>query len=336
MTTRRIVVAPDSFKGSATAVEVAEAIAAGWNSVRPDDPMLLRPMADGGEGTLDAFELAVPGARRVPVGDAYYLLLPDGTAVVELANTSGLTLLNHLDPMGATTRGFGRAIAAALDAGADRLILGIGGSASTDGGAGALAEIGSRGLPSRGATVLTDVTNPLFGPTGAAAVFAPQKGANPEQVVELDARLRALVVADIDPFTPGAGAAGGTGYGMLTWGASLEPGSGAVASLLGLAAALEGADLLITGEGRFDSQSLGGKVVSHLLELAGEVPVALIAGRIDSPVDRFAASVSLVELAGSTEAALAEPWRWIRRAAARLAASTPRPAQPRPPRRSRR
>ncbi len=314
-----IVVAPDSFKGSATAVEVAEAIAAGWRSVRPDDELRLRPMADGGEGTLDAFELAFADARRIPVDDAYYLLLPDGTAIVELANTSGLTLLTELDPMGATTRGFGRAIAAALDAGADRLVLGIGGSASTDGGVGALAEIGSRPVPSRGATVLTDVTNPLFGPTGAAAVFGPQKGASPEQVALLDQRLRELVTPDIDPLTRGAGAAGGTGYGMLAWGATLEPGSRAVASLLGVPDALADADLLITGEGRFDSQSLGGKVVSHLLELAGGVPAALIAGQIDGPVDRFAASVSLVELAGSTEAAMSEPLRWTEEAARRLA-----------------
>ncbi|MCU1412946.1 MAG: hypothetical protein JWN80_286, partial [Microbacteriaceae bacterium] len=265
MTARTIVVAPDSFKGSATAGEVARAIESGWRSVRPGDHVILRPMADGGEGTLDAFELAFPDARRMPVGNAYYLQLPDGTAVVELANTSGLTLQKELDPMGATTRGFGVAIAAALDRGADRLILGIGGSASTDGGMGALGAIGDRAVPPRGAIVLTDVTNPLFGPNGAAAIFGPQKGATPEQVDLLDRRLRELVRHDIDPLTPGAGAAGGTGYGMLAWGAKLEPGSRAVAELIDLPHALVGADLLITGEGRFDSQSLGGKVISHLL-----------------------------------------------------------------------
>ncbi|MES2171025.1 MAG: glycerate kinase [Actinomycetota bacterium] len=320
MTPRTIVVAPDSFKGSATAVEVAEAIATGWRSVHDTDDLLLRPMADGGEGTLDAFELAVPGSRRVPAAGAYYLLLPGGTAVVELANTCGLTLMKQLDPMGATTARFGEAIAHALDHGADRLVLGIGGSASTDGGMGALAEIGLRAVPSRGATVLTDVTNPLFGPTGAAAVFGPQKGASPEQVALLDQRLRDLAAEfGVDPSTPGAGAAGGTGYGMLTWGATLEAGSRTVAELIDLPGALKGADLLITGEGRFDSQSLDGKVISHLLELAGEVPVALIAGRIDAPVDDFAASISLVELAGGAEAAMSDPLRWIAAAARTLA-----------------
>lgn len=149
---RTIVIAPDSFKGSATAAEIATALGGGWSRVHPDDRVLLLPMADGGEGTLDAFELAIEGARRMPitvtgpVGEpvhAAWLMLPDGTAVVELADTSGITLLDPLRPFDAHTRGFGEAIAAALDAGARELLLGIGGSSSTDGGVGALQALGA-------------------------------------------------------------------------------------------------------------------------------------------------------------------------------------------------
>ncbi|BDZ48915.1 hypothetical protein GCM10025867_11560 [Frondihabitans sucicola] len=210
----RIIVAPDSFKGSADAAEVAAAIGRGWASVRPDDDVVPMPMADGGEGTLDAFEAAVPGAeRRVlrvtgPLGDpvdAGWLLLPDGTAVVELASTSGITLLaeDDLRAQDATTRGFGEAVAGAIAAGASRLLLAVGSSCSTDGGAGALEALGAvfltaegapiapgaRGLaslrsvdltglvalPKGGAVIVSDVSNPLLGPNGAAAVFGPQK-----------------------------------------------------------------------------------------------------------------------------------------------------------------
>ncbi|WP_314149630.1 glycerate kinase, partial [uncultured Leifsonia sp.] len=154
-----VVVAPDSFKGSASATEVASALADGWRSVRPGDVVRLAPMADGGEGTLDAFEVAVPGAVRHPVRvtgpsgdevDASWLLLPDGTALVELAETSGLGLLRRPAPHDAHTIGFGQAIAAALDAGATALLLAIGGSASTDGGAGALTALGARLLDADG------------------------------------------------------------------------------------------------------------------------------------------------------------------------------------------
>jgi glycerate kinase len=217
--TRRVVLAPDSFKGTATAAEAADALARGWRSIAPSDVIVEKPMADGGEGTLDAFAAAVPGSERVPVTvqgpddrpvDAAWLRLPDGTAVVELALTSGITLLDPLRPLDAHTLGFGQAIAAALDAGARRLLLAIGGSSSTDGGAGALAALGAvfldaqrrpvrlgnrgvgalaradlsglRPLPADGALILSDVTNPLLGPFGAAAIFGPQKGATAELV----------------------------------------------------------------------------------------------------------------------------------------------------------
>jgi glycerate kinase len=337
----RIVVAPDSFKGTATAASVAEAIRDGWLSVRPDDTVTLAPMADGGEGTLDAFETAVPGAVRVPITvtgpdgspvDTSWLRLPDGRAVVELAATSGLPLLGgDLLPDTATSRGFGEAIAAALSFGVTGLVLGIGGSASTDGGSSVLDVIGDLPLPSGGAVVLTDVTSPLLGPNGAAAVFGPQKGVTPDRVAWFDDRLAAFAgrFPGVDPSTPGAGAAGGVGFGLLAWGATLARGASAVADVLGLPALLDGADVVITGEGRYDGQSAAGKVPSVVRALtASHAPGArsmLVAGAIDAPLDDYDAAASLTVIAtqttGEPDDALSEPLRFARIAGARLAAS---------------
>ena len=334
----RIVIAPDSFKGTATAAAVAAAIADGWLLERPDDEVVLAPMADGGEGTLDAFVTAFPEAVRVPVTvtgpagtpvDTWWLRLPDGRAVVELAATSGLPLLPALMPDTATSRGFGEAIVAALDAGATGLVLGIGGSASTDGGASVLDVIGSRPLPPGGVVVLTDVTSPLLGPTGAAAVFGPQKGITPDRVASFDARLAAFAerFPDVDPTTPGAGAAGGVGFGLLVWGATLARGASAVADVLGLPTLLDGADVVVTGEGRYDGQSAAGKVPSVVqtltaLHAPGARPM-LVAGAIDAPLDDYAAAASLTVLAtqttGEPDDALADPLRFATIAGQRLA-----------------
>ena len=370
MTARlRIVIAPDSFKGTATAADAAAALAAGWHAARPGDDVVLAPMADGGEGTIGTIAAAVPGARRMPervqgpIGrgndglvDAEWLLLPgtspgDGpTGVVELAAASGITHLERLAPMAAHTHGFGQLIARALAGGVHRLLLAIGGSASIDGGTGALSALGARfldgtgeavapggaglgdivladlsalpPLPAGGAVVLGDVTNPLFGEKGAAAVFGPQKGATPAQVAELDAGLRRLSgLVPADPGTSGAGAAGGTGFALLAWGASMTPGAVAIADAIGLANSIRSADVVITGEGRFDDQSSDGKVPSHVLALADEGGAAamLVAGRIDADTHGFAASVSLTDLAGGTDAALADPLEWLRAAGTRLA-----------------
>jgi glycerate kinase len=354
-----VVVAPDSFKGTATAAAVAAAIGDGWLAARPDDTVTLLPMADGGEGTLDAFAAAVPGSRRVPVTvtgpagapvDAEWLALPDGRAVVELAATSGLPLLSMLEPDAAQTTGFGEAIAAALDAGATGLVLGIGGSASTDGGAGLLGALGLGGvgagagpgslldglgalttstlrpLPPLGVTVLTDVTSPLLGPTGAAAVFGPQKGVTPDRVPVHEARLAAWAARfpDVDPTTPGAGAAGGAGFGLLVWGATLARGAGAVAAVLGLPDAVATADVVVTGEGRFDGQSAAGKVASVVYAMAEGRRRMLVAGAIDAPVDDFDAAASLTVIAtqttGEPSDAMADPLRFARIAGQRLAA----------------
>jgi glycerate kinase len=315
-------------------------------------------MADGGEGTLDAFAAAVPGAGRMPlrvVGpdggavDAEWLMLPDGTAVIELAQASGLTLLDPLLPFDAHTYGFGQLIAGAVDAGATSLVLAVGGSSSTDGGAGALAALGVELLDSAGraiplgnrglalleqailstartapssVVVLCDVRNPLLGPDGAAAVFGPQKGALPADLPVLDANLARFAAAvGGDPTFPGAGAAGGTAFGLVAWGAELRSGAEEIAARSGLDAAIRSADLVITGEGRFDSQSASGKIPHHIASLANElrIDVALVAGVIEAPATQFSDAVSLTELAGSSAAALGEAERWIEAAGARLA-----------------
>ena len=360
--TVRVIVAPDSLKGSIPARDAARAIAAGWSEVRPDDTLLLTQMADGGEGTLDAVEASHPGAVRhaaIVRGPqarsvrAVWLMLEDGTAVIEMAQSSGLPLVDDLDPTGAHTYGVGETIAAALDAGADRIIVGLGGSASTDGGTGALAALGARFLdaagqpvalggaglealdrieldglrpaPARGVLCLSDVTSPLLGAHGAAAVFGPQKGADPDRVRELDAGLARLAALLGDSGNqPGDGAAGGTSFGLrAVWGAELRPGADEIAALTGLANELTANDFLITGEGKFDHTSLQGKVVGHLLRLAdarGAI-TGIVAGQAEDPrADPDARSlVTLTELAGSSANAMADPERWLRAAGAELA-----------------
>ncbi|MBX3196347.1 MAG: glycerate kinase [Microbacteriaceae bacterium] len=357
----RVLIAPDSLKGTIDAPDAAEAIARGWRSVRPGDDLVLLPQADGGEGTIAVMAASVPGARIVDAGvatgpdgaprPAWYLALPDGTAVVELAVTSGLPLMAEPDPMGATTRGLGEVMARALADGARSIVVGLGGSASTDGGAGALEALGlslrdadgaavppgGAGLlrvatadrsgllppPPGGVRLLCDVTAPLIGPGGAAAVFGPQKGASPAQIAELEHGLErfagALGASAADTAAPGTGAAGGTAFGLAqAWGAEVVPGARTIAELTGLTAALSGADAVVTGEGRFDATSLGGKVVGEVLSAARTAGViaGVIAGEV--AIDAGVAAASLVELAGSRDAARGEPARWLEAAGARL------------------
>ncbi|GAA2080252.1 glycerate kinase [Microbacterium hatanonis] len=362
----RIVMAPDSFKGTVTAPDAAAALAAGWRAVRPRDEIVLSPMADGGEGTLEAVAAAVRGAVRVPVivpgpegapVEAVWLRLPAtadapaGIGVVELAQTSGIELLHgELRPWTASTLGFGRAVVAALAAGVSQLVLAIGSSASTDGGAGLLRALGARftdaagdpipegaeglqrlaavdlarlaPLPSGGVRVLTDVENPLLGARGAARVFGPQKGLDAAGVARADAALARLAsfAPGVDAAAPGAGAAGGTGWALLVWGADLVAGAPEIAAVTGLAEAAASADLVITGEGAYDRQSAAGKVPALVAALAPG-RTALVAGRISSDADlsAFTATVSLAEIAGSAAAAMIEPVVSIRAAGARLA-----------------
>jgi glycerate kinase len=319
----RVVVAPNPFKGSLGAPAAARAMAAGVRDVRPGADVIELPVADGGEGTTEALvaagggELAgvtVEGPLGEPVTATIGLLDGGATAVVELAASSGLPLLppDRLDPRAASTYGFGQLLEEARRRGARRIIAGIGGSATNDGGAGMAQALGYRlldpgghELPRGGAAlaaldridargvdpawrdvaveVAVDVTNPLCGEEGASAVYGPQKGATPEIVGELDRALEQLarVMGGDVATTPGAGAAGGAGAGLLYFlGARLRRGAPLVVEAAGLDRALAGATAVLTGEGRVDGQSVFGKgpvEVAHRAVAAG-VPVALVAG----------------------------------------------------------
>lgn len=359
-----VVIAPDSFKGSLPAAEVAGALAEGWSRVRPDDTLVLLPQADGGEGTIDAVEAAHPGSVRHWLDHLVgpdlrgvrgsWLELVDGTAVLELAQSSGIPLMKHLDALNATTLGLGQLIDDALENGATRMVIGLGGSASTDGGTGVLSALGLSFCDAGGAllppgggalprlatvtgtarrpdelVVLTDVSAPLTGPTGAAHVFGPQKGASAAQIETLDAGLARLAgVLGGFPDEAGAGAAGGCGYGLVTGlGGRIEAGAAYLSSLTGYDAAVTTADVVLSGEGRFDATSLTGKVVGHVLDLAAQVGAQrmVVAGQVATASDGVTA-LPLVDLAGSVEAAMTDPVRWLRDAgvhAARLAQGRP-------------
>jgi glycerate kinase len=336
----RVLVAPDKFKGSADAATIAAAIVAGLRDVWGEAAAYtIVPMADGGDGTVAAFLAggATPRVRRVrgPLGepvDAVYAL--DGaTAIIEMAAASGLALCgDRLDARRATTFGTGELIRDALDQNVRRIVLGIGGSATTDGGAGALAALGVRFLGHDGAelepvpaeleavaridcsrldprlaattiAIACDVDNPLAGPRGAAAVYGPQKGADPAAVAFLDAVLVRLAAAaaaagarDVRAY-PGSGAAGGLGWGLATFaGAELTPGFDAIAAICGLPAALDAATLCFTGEGRIDDQTLRGKVVAGIARLAQPrgVPVVAFGGSVDPQAERELAASGVV------------------------------------------
>ncbi|MEW8977069.1 MAG: glycerate kinase [Symbiobacterium sp.] len=323
----KIVIAPDSYKGSLTAAQVAEAMAAGVLRVLPDAELALVPMADGGEGTVQALVDATGGrlittAVRGPLGEpvqATFGILGDGrTAVIEMAQASGLPLVprERRNPLITTTYGTGELIRRALDEGAARLIIGIGGSATNDGGAGMAQALGVRLLDAAGQdlgpggaelarldridtsgldprlsaveiTVACDVDNPLTGPRGASAVFGPQKGATPEMVAQLDAALRrwAEVIRrdlgrDVEN-VPGAGAAGGLGAGLMALlNARLRRGVEIVVEATGLERHLTDADLCLTGEGNTDFQTAHGKTPMGVAQAARRhgVPVICISG----------------------------------------------------------
>lgn len=283
-----VVVAPDKFKGSLSAPEVAAAVARGVWGVRPDALVRCVPVADGGEGTVDAAVAAgfvkvgrwVTGPAGKPVAASF--AIKGTTAVVEVAAASGLALLDEPAPLTATSCGTGELLVSALDLGCTTIVLGVGGSACTDGGAGMLDAIGDRDFGDVDLVLASDVDNPLLGPHGAAAVYGPQKGATPEQVGVLEERLtrfsrRAPELVDV----PGAGAAGGIGFAALMLGATRRPGIEVVLELVGFADALEGAQLVITGEGSLDEQTRHGKAPAGVAAASGDVPVVAVAGRCE-------------------------------------------------------
>jgi glycerate 2-kinase len=345
---RVVLIAPDSFKGSLSSVAVARALADGWSRARPHDAILLCPLADGGEGTLEAIAAAGGwGWRTAPVRDplgrditARWLLSDDGRrAAIEMAEASGLSRLAvaERDAAAASSFGTGQLVRAALDAGVASIVLGIGGSATTDGGAGLLTGLGAAadrddarvdlsGLDERLSTVALevacDVSNLLLGPTGAAAVYGPQKGATAALVADLDARLAdfadALDAASgrQERSTPGAGAAGGVGYALLSIqdrfrSFALRPGVELVMSAADFDGHLADADLVITGEGRIDAQTGFGKTalgVATRASAAG-VPCIAVGGGVEPDgIDALAAvgavAVPVVERPQTVEEAM--------------------------------
>ena len=371
----KIVVAPDKFKGSLPATQVAAAIAAGLHAGRPGAEVVTIPVADGGEGTVDAAFAAgyerVPVTAAGPAGDpvrASYARRGE-VAVVELAGVCGLARLpgGRPTPLSASSFGAGEVLRAALEAGARRIILGVGGSASTDGGAGLLQALGARVLDTRGEPVrpggaglrdvatldltglhpalhpalqsarypaggadlilAADVDNPLTGPDGAAEVYGPQKGASPAEIAALDAGLRrwaAVVAAAVGrdwSRTPGTGAAGGVGFAALAvLGATRRPGIELVLDLARFEGALDGADLVITGEGSLDAQSLAGKTPVGVARAAARhgIGVVAVAGRSTlSEAELAAAGIAAVyalsDLEPDLERCRAEATRLLRR-----------------------
>jgi glycerate 2-kinase len=320
---------PDKFRGSLTAQAAAEALAEGVG--RTGRPATTLPLADGGEGTLDVL-CPDPRQRRAatvtgPLGRPVVAEwgLRDGTAVVEMARASGLALVRGAsDPLRATTYGTGELIRAALDAGATRVIVAVGGSATVDGGLGALEALGFElhGVPTE---VACDVETTFL---DAPRVYGPQKGASADDIRVLGTRLQVLAAryrdelgVEVDTL-PGSGAAGGLAGGLAAIGARLVPGAALVADAVGLRDALASASLAITGEGRFDPTSLAGKVVGHVLEEAGAAgtPVAIVAGEADwGALSPNVSRVSLVELAGSIEVALRDAVRLVADGAEALA-----------------
>jgi glycerate kinase len=325
----KIVIAPDSFKDSLSAQGVADAIALGLAEVWPDAQLIKCPMADGGEGTVESVLAACGGQLRhaevqgplgTPVNAAWGWLPHSHTAIIEMAEASGLQLVpvDQRDACISSTFGTGELIRAALDAGAQRVILAIGGSATNDGGAGAMQALGVKLFDAQGQLlppgglalaqllridlsdidprlaevrfdIAADVNNPLCGAQGASAIFGPQKGATPEQVQLLDHALghfadhcASVLHKDVRD-EPGSGAAGGLGFAAKAFlGAQFKAGVEVVAELVGLADAVHGADLVITGEGRFDAQTLRGKTPFGVARIARQqgVPVIVIAGTL--------------------------------------------------------
>jgi glycerate kinase len=373
---QHVLIAPDKFKGSATAAEVAEHVAAGIRQAAPGVRITTLPVADGGDGTVDAAvaagfarrETTVAGPLGDPVRAAFALL--DDTAVVEMAEASGLRHLpgGRQAPLDAGTYGTGELIRAALDAGARTIVLGVGGSASTDGGAGMLAALGARFLDADGRdlpggggalerlatadltgldprlsdggvqiVLASDVDNPLLGEHGAAEVYGPQKGASPEDVVRLEAGLENLLrtlIQSIGPDAayaaraPGAGAAGGVGFGALAvLGAQRRSGIEVLLDVLGFDKALRDATLVVTGEGSLDAQTLHGKAPAGVALAAQRlgIPVAAVCGRLRLTERQLrdagiVAAYVLLDLEPDRARCMAKPGPLLERLGAQLAA----------------
>lgn len=346
----KILIAPDSFKGSATSAQAARALADGWKIVRPHDEIVITPFADGGEGTLDCIESVAAESVRVPItaqgatGDKHqssWLLVGPDTAVIEMATLCGITTVDQLDPLRAHSFGLGQAIKAALaDDRVNEVLVAVGGSASTDAGMGALSALGFRGIdnsgnevelgggnlhllarienpvsfrkPSRGIKVLVDVQSPLTGRNGAAYIFGPQKGADVKQVEELDAGLVHFLTILGLPDQAGFGAAGGVSCGLaVLLGATIVSGVQTIAEVIGLQEKIEKSDCVITGEGSFDGQSYRGKAVGYLLEKSKEIECPVMIACGVNKNEKSPSIISLIELAPSVQSAISDSQHWL-------------------------
>lgn len=360
----RVVVAPDKFAGTLTAVEAAEAIATGWRRHAPGDELVTVPMSDGGPGFVDILHAALPRSElraltvTGPLGDPTpaTLLLDGATAYVESAQACGLALVppERRDPERATTYGVGELVAAAVEAGARRIVVGLGGSGTNDAGAGLLAALGAVAEPREalrqggiglarlerldlsparerlaGVELLaaSDVANPLLGLRGATNVYGPQKGVAQDRLLVLDAALERLAVAADRALADaeGAGAAGGLGYAVLLLGGRRVPGFETIAEVTGLERHAREADLVLTGEGAFDFQSREGKVVSGVAAVAGRAirPCVVLAGQVlvgarEMRSMGVESAYSIVDVVGR-EAAFAEPHAGLAALAERVA-----------------
>lgn len=342
----RVLIAPDCYGDSLTAVQAAAAIAAGWAVARPTDTLVLAPQSDGGPGFVDVLAERLGGLHTTTVRGpldrevAARWVLHEATAYIECAQACGLALLSGpptaATALAATSFGVGQLVDAALVAGAHRVVVGLGGSACTDGGRGLVDALGGlasahQRLAGAELIVASDVEHPLLGPMGAAAVFGPQKGADPATVAVLEQRLtkwarelESVAGRDVSA-EPGAGAAGGLGAALLALGGRRESGATVIAGHTGLAADLAAADLVITGEGRFDDQSLHGKVISALVGQAQGTPVLVLAGQVTlDPSALAAAGVtaahSITDHAGSVELAISDAANQLTGLAAAVAA----------------
>lgn len=348
----RLLICFDSFKGSISSLDAAKAFAAGWQKIAPADEIDIVAFADGGEGSCDAVLASSSTAQRIRLEDgATWVKLSEQTALVELAENCGLAIQGTSDPLGATTLPLGNSIRAAIESGAREILVAVGGSASSDGGSGVMVALGARLLDESGnevllgnrglqqlarvdlanlidlshvdIRVLTDVLNPLLGETGAARVFGPQKGAGAAEVELMEQNLKhfASFFDNPDPSLPGSGAAGGTAFGLVALGAKIESGAKFLADLVNLAKRISIADLVITGEGSFDSQTQSGKAVSIVLNACQKsgTELHLVAGAITGVASGFASTTQLLDLAPSLSSAIAEAAKYLEIAAERLA-----------------
>lgn len=347
----KVLCIPDSFKGSISSLDAALAIREGWLSLRPGDEVVIQPFADGGEGSMEAISYSRGGEYvsvrahdpHLDLVDSKWLLLDSGLAVIEMAEICGLSRVPLNKPIESSSYGLGELIKSALlHPKVREIYICLGGTATSDGGIGALSSLGFRfineegqdftaslhsvghikriegpkDLPPKPLKCLTDVTSPLLGPNGAASMFSPQKGANKHDVLIIENSLAEFAkFSDLSPDFEGAGAAGGTAFGLCSFlGATIEPGANRIADLIGLSYRFSNAELVITGEGKFDSQSKMGKLTQFISQNAHAKPVICICGVATISIDVFTEIIQLTNIAPSIDESIQNPKPYLTKA----------------------